>query len=796
MINYEFQKENELFSKLHYMLMFRQFDAVYNLVKDKSNEEIKNLFLQEGFGEYKWIRPIECAMWNLDYINQYELKNANNIKINDLVKSILDEEKIKKQQPLSSYDQIITENNESAFDIFFKKKQPMLNLKYMKKQTLSAKQLKNNGMSINLSEVGTGKSVSGLYAMADVIELALENNRLAKILIVAPYQLREKWQEDIRRQLGRHAHIVVGGEEDSYLGDYKKVYFRDNEQFIFIAGNTSNSLKENLKKWSANEKWDLIIIDEAHLCFNSYKEMKAEKILLLTATPIVKNSEKIRSFSDYKKLMKDIISPRSNCCEIDPLNNVNPNENDIFVQHFREDLEVPATERDIKFIECERIENFTKIKEFITQEKKDLATLHYMQDDWLLYDKLNELLKNKELETEMNFNKPERPEKNQKIEKLKEILKSNDNKSYIVFCEHQKVVDFIYDELSSSDSNLLVAKKYGDDEMFDEGKCEKGTLIDQLKQRIIAGDKVVLIITGKIGGTGLNLSNFDGIIHYELPYTSIELEQRYGRVDRLDGVSEFNKIKEMIFLVNETKEDENYFEFNKMLDFCTTKINKTCEYMPIRNTVIFHPDMSKKYFDRIISELEILKDGVFKSYNKLKGEEELCIKELQKKMKPEATLEEFKEELVKFLKRDLSKLDDEEIQKYLKIQEDLKTYKDKEETFKKLSKVAKKILVLFGQTEITEDMFYIGEIKPENIKDGLDKEREVISYSENFKIDMEEVNEEDLHIRINKLIGELNKVKNTTINLSKELGSGIFYIKENLIYRRSIEEFRRKANDK
>lgn len=113
----------------------------------------------------------------------------------------------------------------------------------------------------------------------------------------------------------------------------------------------------------------------------------------------------------------------------------------------------------------------------------------------------------------------------------------------------------------------------------------------------IGGNKrVILITTGATGGTGLNLGAFDGVIHYELPFTSIELEQRFGRVDRMDVES---KNKDMIFLLHE--------DSNPMLRFPTLKINATARYMPIRNTVLFYPEVIEIIRDSLQTEFDACK---------------------------------------------------------------------------------------------------------------------------------------------------------------------------------------------
>ena len=108
----------------------------------------------------------------------------------------------------------------------------------------------------------------------------------------------------------------------------------------------------------------------------------------------------------------------------------------------------------------------------------------------------------------------------------------------------------------------VVAEKYGKYEnQFGLENVQDGQLINTLMQALRVGKRTIFITTGKTGGTGLNLGEFDGVIHYELPFTSIELEQRFGRVDRIDTVRD-EKTRDMVFLLNECKSDENDMEIN------------------------------------------------------------------------------------------------------------------------------------------------------------------------------------------------------------------------------------------
>ncbi|MCC8028268.1 MAG: hypothetical protein LIO75_00420, partial [Lachnospiraceae bacterium] len=67
------------------------------------------------------------------------------------------------------------------------------------------------------------------------------------------------------------------------------------------------------------------------------------------------------------------------------------------------------------------------------------------------------------------------------------------------------------------------------------------------------------------------------------------------------------KSKDMIFLLNECKTDENDLEINRMLYYCTTKIDVTCQFMPVRNTVLYYPEFIKRNGKAIRESMECYK---------------------------------------------------------------------------------------------------------------------------------------------------------------------------------------------
>lgn len=585
------------FSLLHYAFVFRRFDAVNMIKSALSSDEWFDALNFSGPEGYEKITPLVCAKWNLFYLYGFDSKNDTDLASE--LEDMMDE--------LDHIDEVIEytdiaddEKQESVFDIFWGAQQPLLDVIYYDKQELASRQVAKNGVSLVMDEVGTGKTVSAIYAIRDVIANSKEEERQARILIVCPHNKKEDWQNDIRRQLGRYAHIVEQGDNgDMYRDDLKKVFFKGSEEIIMIAGQKGGGdgkgsyteLKNSIKSYSFLDDWDIVIIDEGHISFQNYNTISADKAMILTATPIVVNSTGRRRFADYMAMLSRITGNSIMQHDIKPVEKSVPDENDIYVNWFKEDMGKKSAERNIQFVSCERSAERHELFYDIYNEKGALTALQYDQDDEYLFSQYNKI-----------FNDSRSADRNYKLDRLIEILGEND-KSYIIFCEHEFVVHMIYERLKEEFSDIILAEKNGKNEnQHGLGNVQKGQLINTLIQALRNGERVLFVTTGKSGGTGLNLGEFDGVIHYELPFTSIELEQRFGRVDRIDTKIDTKK-RDMIFMLNECGEDDNDNEMNRMLYYCVNKIDITCKYMPVRNTVLYYPEFIKRNRDSLKKSL-------------------------------------------------------------------------------------------------------------------------------------------------------------------------------------------------
>lgn len=596
--------------KLFYAIMHRRWNKVLKIISSDFNncswKDIKDIKFIDNLDD---ITIEYCFRFNLGF-----LKSIRNKTIYEQLCKMLGND----FKDLSGDTEIITYDDKrfckklkkSAIDIFWNGNQPVLDVVYFEKQTIPALQIMENGCSMVLDEVGTGKTVAGIYTIQQVIQDIINNRKEnvdnVSILVVCPYNKREDWYSDILRQLGRKSIIIEQSDNGEII--FNKSGKRGIPQ-IYISGNiggkyndSSQQLKKSLMKFK-ERAWDLVIIDECHNCFENYNGIRANKVLLLTATPIVVSGEFVRTFNEYEDLLNKIMSgsylDKKVKKIIDPIETQNYTKNNIFTCNFKEDIfNNIIIERQIEFVECERCKQRQEWFYKLRNEKDFFSAIFSDQDDNRLADKMKQTFNNAEYNVEENH----------KLNILNKILLGEENfkkyekDSFLIFCETRGTVDMIFDKLSLSISDkIMIGKMYGDIAEIKNKSVNKDTIIPILKNNIRAEKRSVLITTGKSGGTGLNLGEFNTVIHYELPFTSNELEQRFGRIERADDLICFNDgdnliiSNKMIFLINKSEEGESDFIANRMLYYSISKINQTVKYMPIRNTVLFHP----KYMKRI-----------------------------------------------------------------------------------------------------------------------------------------------------------------------------------------------------
>lgn len=764
---------------LQYAILFRRWD------------KLKLDVLEEKLGVYAYIPEVDGNMsitWRKS--DKYTIENLLNYNIGYYNKIYHGE--YNKNVEIGYYSEII-ENGKNLYDIFFCGQFPMLNVIRYECQMRASNKLKVIPYHLVFDEVGTGKTVTALYCIRDVL---LEKGMDSKILVICPNNKIVEWQKDIQRQLGLYAHVVeYGNNQMVYKDGLKSIYFKNNEACIFIEGQKKGEINDSLNSWSKDVNWDIVVIDEGHLCFDNYNSLYFEKIVILTATPIVINSsskegiltiDKVRKINDYIKLASKF-APEY--IQVDNLFSAQ----ECITQLFREDLKISPKIRKIQFEYTERWKEREEYLEVLKDTVGGMTRLIYEQDDEFLLHGVYEKFRLQIEAKGYSLDKVSPSIENHKYEKVRDIIfrQENDGKSYIIFFNSKWPTENIYNMFINDNSinkeKTIFAIKFGKSVCKvwpKDANVKANNLFDYLLGKIDSEYRVVFLTTGATGGTGLNLGKFNGIINYEIPFTSIELEQRFGRVDRMD-IDDGSR--EMYFILNN--------DSNPMLRYGVLKINATSLFMPIRNTILFCPEYVKANFDSLTKELETCKlleeekekyQLVQEKRSALSEEEQKIVDSLISCIVKTKSIHNFEQDISAVSKECVTVL--EHIQEN---QEFIISAISKKKNIHNLGKEVINWLELLGighkgktyeigsailPEEDTEE-YAIEELSSEEIKSGnlLIFNSEKDSCNENNDVDT--------------LIELLNTARN---NVNEQSGSGIFYYNDGY-HRETVDEYRKKC---
>lgn len=384
-------------------------------------------------------------------------------------------------------------------------------------------------------------------------------------------------------------------------------------KYHYINDNNKLINKKNYKqKCYKTSKWDLMIIDEAHAIYeNYYKKLfgkkasvgkiyykveaihKAEKLLLLTATPknieklidvvdkvLINNKNIIRNINSKEFInVKALLPYRKYYKEMIIGNHYKRNRGIEFIEYDVSDLMKKINQTSIK---CD---NYYRNQENMALMIKSISNIEHMVIDYTEEEK-KLIYKAKEI-----YNKKSILEAD--IESLKDIdnkliqfvkyIKESKNFSGIVFVQNTNTRDLI-----KNISQALHIKTFV---LEDKSKTdiERLSIIENFNK--YDGEKV-LITTWQIGNFGLNVYGADTVICYETPYGINEVEQGFGRIDRMDFG--FDEIKLIFFMNKDRKYHFDSIGVNRLY-------NKLFQYqskVPSKN-ILFTSEYLKEYLKSI-----------------------------------------------------------------------------------------------------------------------------------------------------------------------------------------------------
>ena len=432
---------------------------------------------------------------------------------------------------------------------------------------------KNNAVYI-FDETGCGKTISaGLMALH-----YLYNNKGRKALIITVPQLVSSNQ---------FIEEWYGGEGKPAKLPFEKCGI-ERERVEII-----NNVAQNIVKCSeSHERWGLIIIDEAH-CFleaekrrEAVKQLRADKIVFMTATPIKKSGEDLEK---YSKLADKIL--RGNVVSRDWIKRLlfNSEKGQDFIcstfdckspvtRYFKDTVNALSLEYNLT---CKETSKGKAVKKAPIRE---VVLLPY-QENRKIEEIANYIADNQKKETE---------EELQVDDERKIVLNKN---RFVIFTrfidkEARKVEEYFEKDdrfigfHSVNPENKITYIRI--DGTKGTGNIDKytnnGFDIEYKETRL----PDVIILTYQIAEAGVNLPGYNYIINYHIPAFPASLEQRFGRVDRLgkqNGSATLHRKIYMVYPLNPSPLESDTYKTNYYIaNWMFRKM--MIDYLPAKNTIL------------------------------------------------------------------------------------------------------------------------------------------------------------------------------------------------------------------
>ena len=396
----------------------------------------------------------------------------------------------------------------------------------------------NNGFgSILADDMGLGKTLQVLTCILHLKEEGLLKK--AKVLIVAPTSLLTNWQMEINKFTPSITSFIYHGskrkfpkkEYDVYLTSYG-VIRRDSEKF-------------NKKKWF------LTVVDEAQNIKNpntkqsqSIKSIKSSNRIALSGTPVENRLSEYWSIFDFinkgylttlKKFKKNYIVPIEKERNTDVLNKFKLITEPFILRRLKSDKNIikDLPDKITNDIFC----SLTKYQTALYKETLDSTMNQINENDGIkrkgivlkLINSLKEICNHPS-----HYTKSKKYEVNEsgKMEVLMDILGNilDSNEKVLIFTQYVEMGEIM---------KKLISKTFNEEVLFLHGSLSRKKRDNMVKRFQNNTQTKIFIVSLKAGGTGLNLTAANHVVHYDLwwnPAVENQATDRAYRIGQKDNV--------------------------------------------------------------------------------------------------------------------------------------------------------------------------------------------------------------------------------------------------------------------
>lgn len=406
--------------------------------------------------------------------------------------------------------------------------------------------------SILADDMGLGKTIQVITTI-----LHLKNEKYLKdkkILIIGPTSLLTNWAKEIEK-------FAPSLTSSIYHGIARELKNIEKIDIIITSYGVVRGDYEKLNQYS----WFLVIIDEAQNIKNpttaqtkAVKTLKAENRIALTGTPVENRLLEYWSIFDFtnpsylgthRQFQQEFAAPIEKDRNTDTLKKFTKLTNPFILRRLKSDkniiADLPDKIENNKYCDltAEQAAIYQKIVDISIQEIENSAGISRKGLILKLLTNLKQVCNHP-----ANFAQIKTPTISQsgKMEMLEEIISEiqQTDEKVIIFTQYGEMGNLI-SELLGSHFNMTIPFLHGS-----LSRKERDKIVDNFQNHT---GHTILIISLKAGGTGLNLTGANHVIHYDLWWNPAVESQA---TDRAYRIGQKNNVMVYRFICANTFEEE------------------------------------------------------------------------------------------------------------------------------------------------------------------------------------------------------------------------------------------------
>ena len=389
--------------------------------------------------------------------------------------------------------------------------------------------------SILADDMGLGKTLQVLATIQYLKNCGYLEKE--KVLVIAPTSLLTNWAEEIKKFTPDLSAFI-------YHGSNRK--FPKNEHDVYLT--SYGLIRQDLNKFK-KKKWFLIVVDEAQNIKNpdtkqtkAVKSIKSKHRIAMSGTPVENRLAEYWSIFDFinkgylkslKSFRKNYIAPIEKERNADILDNFKQITQPFILRRLKTDKKIinDLPDKIVNDVYCNLTsQQIALYKETLDVSIQDIEANEGMKRRGIVLKLINSLKQICNHPSQFTKSKNYFVNESGKLEVLMDILSNilDNNEKVLIFTQYVKMGEIIQN---------LIEKTFKEEVLFLHGSLSRNKRDELVKKFQNNPQNKIFIVSLKAGGTGLNLTAAQNVIHYDLWWNPAVENQATDRAYRI-GQSE------------------------------------------------------------------------------------------------------------------------------------------------------------------------------------------------------------------------------------------------------------------